>query len=557
MDNQTDNLDLVEKLISQKYKNDTEKSDFIKKVIDDYYSDNTDKTLEDLIGSHSMEDKIEEILIKTKTKDDGGIIAMSGFYYQLLLTIQYVFEMFEGKWSKVMIDHHQDIIVYNNEVVRVIQVKTRNENICTVTETKAHLEWIPKLLATQKVLDDSSLNVKVEFELISNCLFTKGKNKCVDFENYYENESFSNSFSEKKESLYQSIKDISSKYELEEGEIRKGLEHFKVTERKTENLKNYLYTKIGEQFNAYSRANDDIINMIISYLFEKCFNPSDVSIQIVNNADIDTLKAKISAEFQRIGEKSIQENSMVEILGDFIETTKNGYSHKTFAEEINSIIGELEKEVMFFIKNSKNDDLLTILSRYLSRTTYDTTFRTKNQSAREKEFNRILNILLLIKIYLNGNILFDSESNKLLIVSCENKQKASFFKFNLFGVKKEDSLCLDDVLMLFCENFKNFSVEEQMALISNPKFKVIISGSYDNYGIEKDGIVEVEYKDIPKINFQIDSDEDESDTSIARVKYTVNYIEGEDGNVERIHKMKGRYGSIDSIKESIEEVFKL
>lgn len=550
-------INKIEQLISKKVDPKGEPATFLTQVVEKYNTE-TGKTIEELIDECGKEDRIEKILIETETDDDGGIIAMSGFYYQLLLTVDYIIQMLEGKWSKVIIDHHQDIIVYNSDTVRIIQVKTKNDTFCNVTDSKAHSEWIPKLISTQKILNDPLLDVKIEFELISNCTFTKGIQKCQDFENYYKNTYFDSSFNDKDKSLYKHVSEKSSKYNLTDDEIKKGLRTFRMTSRTPDDLKNNLYKRIAKQFNDYSIANDKIINMIISFLFEKCFNPSDVSFQIVDDDSLIDLKADISAEFQKNGEKNIQQDNMVEILGDFIEVLRNDFSGKTYSDEFNKIIDSLEGEIVCFINESTNENLITILSRYLKRIRFSSYFRMNNNIARETEFKRILNILLLIKIFLNGNIQIDNEHTGLLLVNCDNDVDQKCTSFNLFGVEGDFDFLFEDVIIQFQNAFKDFSIEDQFSFINNPNFRVILSGAYDNLDTNDLEYIEVEYKEKPKVNFDVSDDEsNESDTSIAVTNKKIFYIEGHDEKVTNIRKMRNRYKDIDEIKENIKREFKL
>ena len=70
-------------------------------------------------------DDLEDILLEEKTSDDGGIIAMTGFYYQMMVSVLYLGEVFQGKWDGMFLDHHQDIVLFNNsqKIVKFVQVK--------------------------------------------------------------------------------------------------------------------------------------------------------------------------------------------------------------------------------------------------------------------------------------------------------------------------------------------------------------------------------------------------------------------------------------------------
>ena len=52
-----------------------------------------------------------EAIITTPTSEKGGLIAITGFYYQMLVVIEYIIEMIDGKWDYVGIELHDDIVV--------------------------------------------------------------------------------------------------------------------------------------------------------------------------------------------------------------------------------------------------------------------------------------------------------------------------------------------------------------------------------------------------------------------------------------------------------------
>lgn len=92
---------------------------------------------------------IEDILLAEETSDDGGIIAMTGFYYQMMVAVLYLGEVFQGDWDGMFLDHHQDIVLFNNskKIIKFIQVKTKNRTYAPANK-KIVESWIPKLFIT-------------------------------------------------------------------------------------------------------------------------------------------------------------------------------------------------------------------------------------------------------------------------------------------------------------------------------------------------------------------------------------------------------------------------
>ncbi|WP_153048862.1 dsDNA nuclease domain-containing protein, partial [Streptococcus suis] len=110
-----------------------------------------------------------------ETSDNGGIVAMTGFYYQMMVSVFYLGEVFQGKWDGMYLDHHQDIVLFNNSerIVKFIQVKTKNRSY-SPADTKIVKSWIPKLFITAYTIEKLS-GFNLRFEIVSNCCYQDTK----------------------------------------------------------------------------------------------------------------------------------------------------------------------------------------------------------------------------------------------------------------------------------------------------------------------------------------------------------------------------------------------
>ncbi len=138
----------------------------------EFYNSNilgkSNSEIEDMLKKNVKAETLTQLLINETTGDDGGIIALSGFYFQFLITIEYLIEMIEGKWDYIFVDHHQDIILISEKKIRIIQVKTKNVLHATPGETDLYKGWIQKLFAINEIIETE--NAETEFELITNFL---------------------------------------------------------------------------------------------------------------------------------------------------------------------------------------------------------------------------------------------------------------------------------------------------------------------------------------------------------------------------------------------------
>ncbi|PIC87427.1 hypothetical protein CSV72_05520 [Sporosarcina sp. P20a] len=497
--------------------------------------------VEKIIENVQNTNEIEEILFNTEPEEDGGLVAMSGFYYQLLVTIHYMVEMFQGKWTNIVVDHHQDIIAYNDTTIRFVQVKTKNVIHCPVSETLAYSEWIPKLISNQKMFE--GYDYKLEFELVSNCIFRQAPRVCKDFEQFYDNTNFENGFVEG--DLFTRTIENTTNYNLNETQVTSGIKAFKVTHINHNSIKKILCHDIGEYFNSYYRADDVVIDMIISYLFKKCYFPENSSIQIVNEKDSEELIALIRNRMQAVGEKDITTNSTKEVLGDFIEGIKDQYKSTDIYDEFSIVIDEFESELLSYFADSDIETIFTFLNKYLFKSLNSTYFRSSKAERQKKESERVFKVMLLVKLYFGGRIIVDSESKKFLLINIASQP------FNIFGVKEEFAYTIKEAMNEFEEVFQSLEYEDQFSIANNPSFKIILAGEFDNESDPVD-VIEVVCKEVANAS-KLLLLEDDSDESIARVKSEIKIVDVEDSKIDGIHKMRRRYGNISEMKRKIKE----
>lgn len=543
--------DEAEMLVDEMISIEEEKSCYLKEFESKFKDEKNTLDLKALTEKYRS-DEIDDVLINTETSDDGGKIAMTGFYYQLLITTKYVLEMFEGKWDRVVVDHHQDIIVYNDEKIRFIQVKTKktpNEN-CLVSQTDAYNEWIPKLFVNQKLFENTSL--KLEFELVSNCTFLNAPRKCKDFETFYKNSQFQNG--ETEGDLYNCLIEQKETYDLKDSEIKRALKSFKVTKFSGNKIKDTLYLDIGKQFGELIRANDEIVNMFVSFLFEKCYYPESVSIQIINNDNLKQLMTSIGLKIQSTVEHEIMANSTDEIIGNFIDKIKELFSKSPVYDELLKFIDELEQELGGFFKKNEIDSISTILSRYLKKQKYGGSFRFSKSEKMNEEAKKMFKAMALIKFYFGEKIEIDTTSDRLLILNSQENQ------FNLYGVEENLFWDINEVISDFKNTFYDLDLEEKLKIIKNPYFKIILSGTYDNEVELEKNFIEVSCKEKAKLD-QLSAIKEfegkDSDDSIAYVQNQLFFTDAEDSKFNKVLKKMKSYNKIEDIKDKLSEEFQI
>lgn len=412
---------------------------------------------------------------------------------------------------------------------------------CSVSDTKAYSEWIPKLLANQNMFE--GYNYKLEFELVSNCLFLEAPKVCKDFESFYNNNNFENGFVDG--DLFKRTIENMSRYNLDESKVTKGIKAFRVKHIDPIYIHRTLCYDIGEYFNEYYRANNVVIDMIISYLFKKCYFPENASIQIVGKEDSGVLKELIRNEIKTVAERDVIDTSEVEVLGQFIEEIKQQYMGTGMYDEFLIVVDEFEKELLNYFSNSEIESIFTLLNKYLNRTLNSSYFRVSKNELLKKESERVFKILLFVKLYFGGEIIIDPESKKLLLINISSQP------FNIFGIKEELAYTVEEAVEEFGEVFQGLNFEEQFAIVNNPSFKIILAGEFDN-DCDPVDTIEVVCKEIPEVSSLLES-EYFHDESIARVKNVIAVVDSEDRKIDGIHRKRKSYDNIDKIRQQIKE----
>ncbi|GAB1782015.1 dsDNA nuclease domain-containing protein [Priestia aryabhattai] len=146
--------------------------------------------------NHSTEEELLSKLLNTIPSEQGGIVGISGYYFQMLVTIYYIAELIEDKWTFVSMEYHDDIVIGNDETrtVRFIQVKSSKEISKKVSQTDIYkrtdsrnISWIDKLFENSRIFNDTEI-IK-QFELFCDYFIadTSGRGK-VEIKDYYRNE---------------------------------------------------------------------------------------------------------------------------------------------------------------------------------------------------------------------------------------------------------------------------------------------------------------------------------------------------------------------------------
>ncbi|KIP29245.1 hypothetical protein BG10_1819 [Bacillus thuringiensis serovar morrisoni] len=296
----------------------------LKNIFDEYIAKRNninpiDPEREKVINQYFRNKKGEEIvqnLITAEVSETGGLTALSGFYYQFLVTIEYIIEMLENKWDFVIMEYHDDIVVGKDKKIRFIQVKSSQKIKLDVTESPASglyrrsdkeinkqkfrqaNSWVDKLLLNAALAKKSD-GYETEFQLYSSYHFLRTSNYNFDF--YTDNKIFNKEipvddhllkvlskqiFNDKGQELSfvneceENIEELLKRFYLHTGlslqEIDKFQDHLCM------NLNRIIFKGYGE--NVSIGVSD--LYYIIGYLFEECTDKSNIERLVITKDKI-------------------------------------------------------------------------------------------------------------------------------------------------------------------------------------------------------------------------------------------------------------------------------
>lgn len=497
------------------------------------------KSLEEI--SISLQEKIKadevaKILTLEPTADNGGVIALSGFYFQFLTSIEYLVELIEDKWDYLIIDHHQDIILINNEKIRIIQVKTNNKEYSLVSQTKLYNDWIQKLFSLDKLFKDFSQ--KTEFELITNFLIQNSPE--VKMEVYHSNNRFDmniqkNKFFEKVES-YSREKGY---LELEGKNLEELLSKFKITRKESKEYMAKIGSDIGSIYNPRFKATKEDIDYLIGYICSTCYYPTNPSVQFIDKEKAMKINEILRGRFTNDIRDYIEESDSITKVDIYIKKLHEVFKDSSFYEELEIIIQEFELGLKSRLTGSNN--IYSVLSRFIKRIYSSSSINISNSNEIDNSVKELLDLTFFLKLIYGGEIEIDNKHNKLLLKVIGDKN------FNFFNLVDTDDF--EEANTKFMEIFNMCDFEEKKILFKDDLLNIIFSGDFNEEDFFHGHIIELDFTDSPSEK-EMENLISNNKQSISKVIYKVQYLNGNNSVIKDFYR-KRRISSITDYKDYI------
>ncbi|HEV4530888.1 TPA: DUF4297 domain-containing protein [Streptococcus pneumoniae] len=493
---------------------------------------------------------IEDILLAEETSDDGGIIAMTGFYYQLMVAVLYLGEVFQGDWDGMFLDHHQDIVLFNNskKIIKFIQVKTKNSTYAPANK-KIVESWIPKLFITAfNIKQKQDFNLK--FELVSNCFFQDQKN--FNISPFYP-DSESRSIEETKQMISASFGSKVINYnDNNEDFLDQAFENFNMRHIPHESLEEKVVRNIPISLGfVNNQLSQDMLDHIISEFFKSCYNPEDASVQLISGERLNKLKGIIKKQLEN-SVVNAYHTSSEKIFTDYLTKLDKEYSHpkmkSDFIKEFRIFLDRFDVEIKKTLSSS-DLTMMGIINRYLK---YNESINVMlEESDRKEHFNDLFSLLLFLKISIESDIKIDEKNRHILSV---NLDKLLFLVLGNDDNFREPS----EIIKEFKDLFQRLDDSEKFRIFYSGNISVIISGKFYNENSSEYTTLkkeELDFYTTPSINNpKLD---DMSTNNIKDVQAPINILYAHRKRLAEINDDRIKYNNLVEMKNKIVEELQL
>lgn len=443
--------------------------------------------------------EIAAYLTSIPPNEMGGLTALSGFYYQFLVTIEYIIEMLEGKWDYVIMEGHDDVIVGKNNTIRFIQVKTSEKVKLNVTESpasalysrgtktigstsfKRNNSWVDKLISNAELAPKSEGYI-TEFQLYASYHFTKTNN--YNFDVYTDNENYDKHITER-DDLYlkmsspaytkdgdyydyeercgETINELLSRLFIRTGISLGDIEIFK--NNLCMKLNNYLFKDIGN--NITIKVKD--LHMLIGELFTKCTYKDNPRVLMITGDSVENILSGIRAKSIEEASISVEKHDSGRVINMVIEELLKEFEDFRHSGFIQDKLYTYKEYILSWISNGGN--IRQLLERYIDGTTRTQIYSKIGDLDRLNRLRELYCAVLLLFIGRDSLIKF-ADNKGILSKQCE--VTGEIFSFLSLEKKRKLSIGLEKLESILFES----DVEEQLFLLDK-ELHIIIQNYND------------------------------------------------------------------------------
>lgn len=475
---QTYNFDQINEKIhialSQKRRSDTDFLDEFEETIFRY----KENQISPLFGQSP--EHIIDNLLKHKPTEEGGLVAIYGFYYQMLVFIEYMIEAIRGKWSFLSLEYHDDIIAGNEDqnVVRFIQVKTSSKPTVGITDSNIHIykrskskkegttkgkirnnSWLDKVIDNAAYVKD--LELTLEFDIVTDYSIYSTTQVNVDIYN----EATRGKIIKDNDAIYNKLK--LPCFDFDGNEIvydnKYGHSLLKllgnvcfVQKSKVDIYRKWLCTGLSETLGEGIRISENDINWLVGELLSKCSNMESGPILFLRKNDIEGFRQALRTKAVMAARPTVYKTDATELLNRCMTSILSRISEGTSKKELEI---EMEKYKHALLdKVTEYNTLQSLLKRFIDG-------EKPRFGDNEKDYSEDLIIFIktsLLLYLIHDNFILSNRFETLLIKEAfsnsEEELKIGFLNLGL-------ELDLDEGVELLKNIINKASEEEQLEML--------------------------------------------------------------------------------------------
>lgn len=392
---------------------------------------------------NKSKEEIADFLCRISPKEMGGITAMSGFYYQILVTIEYLIELIDGKWDFVAIELHDDIVVGKDKYIKFIQVKTSKDQAVLVTQSPANglylrktkesnknkylinSSWVDKLLSKSEYFSKSD-GYQTEFELHSSYNILQAQK--YNFDYYYEvcgireklNKNdhlldiiskpvYDNKLNEYDylDKTGETLEELLNRFSLKVGK--------KLTDLRA--YKNHLRVELGEKLlkningkNIILSEND--LNILIGHLFGKCTVSGDYLTLIITQEDLNGLLKELMERMIQGASETTTQHGNIEISSQVFDVLISQLKRYPIYDYIKDDIFQYKNYIENWYLN-EGGNIRDLINRYIEGTKNSEIYYELPDRVRQEKIEDFIFIMIIINL-VHNDILTFAECESLL-----------------------------------------------------------------------------------------------------------------------------------------------
>lgn len=350
-------------------------------------------TDEEMLRSIKFEDKVTPLFGQSEThimdellkndhkpEEEGGLTAIYGFYYQMLVFIEYMVEAMESKWTFLALEYHDDIIAGNEiqNTICFIQVKTSKRPAINITDSTLSVynrtkskqtgtvngkvrnnSWIDKLFENSKFV--KGLRPDLSFKLVTDYHIVNGRRTSIDEyltvprerQTIEEGDIYKNL----KEDCYDADGNkinYKERYGLELVELLKKFDF--VYKPKKEYL-HYICSRFNKHLGQGLGIDENDIKWLIGELISRCAARQSGPILFFNQEDIEQYRGALETKAMAKANFTISNRKANHLINKALQKILNSISDCAIKEDLNILLGNYEHHLL-----TQLDEYLTIHS---------------------------------------------------------------------------------------------------------------------------------------------------------------------------------------------------